>query len=312
MFQLNMFELGSTGSVTQQGMTPLTRGGSVVSYLSDKTRFTFISNGGARVEFVSVEGHDYLEQVDSLDDVAPGKMYVSNDSGSSLSRVTLDLYFSAMNIQPGDYIDVNFVKHTGTDIGILSGGNYTVKLFHNVPTVELPFFIHRESGITVNGTKIIPTVSNTWVEPTSGAVYYVQTYADKTVHLVFSSNDVTVGDTVCLTFTRRATWVSVLTVLTTGSTARGSLTLTWPVMSSGTDCTQNVIIGFYHMKIPRVMVTQRPSLDTSRSTAATPQIVFSAIDAHRGDKKWYDLVYEPLDDGMPITEYGNEPFVWEN
>lgn len=137
-------------------------------------------------------------------------------------------------------------------------------------------------------------------------------FSDGKQFIIVSEDDFQVGQTVMATYQRRATWVSVLTVLTTGSTARGSLTLTWPVMSSGTDCAQNAIIGFYHMKIPRVMVTQRPSLDTSRSTAATPQIVFSAIDAHRGDKKWYDLVYEPLDDGMPITEYGNEPFVWEN
>lgn len=196
----------------------------------------------------------------------------------------------------------------GNDVGVMGGGYYTAesaKMTVPLASIRLPFQIDPNS-LYVNGVQ--PEYASGVPEEGQVLVGVWDTYTD----VFFVPEDVAVGETVQLTYQRRATYVSVLSVLTTGSTARGSLTLTWPVMSSGTDCSQNAIIGFYHMKIPRVMVTQRPSLDTSRSTAATPQIVFSAIDAHRGDKKWYDLVYEPLDDGVPITEYGDTPFVWEN
>lgn len=134
---------------------------------------------------------------------------------------------------------------------------------------------------------------------------------NKKTTITFYTGDVAIGDDLIVTYERRVASADVATITTAGGSSRGSLTMTWAVMSDGSDCSQASIVGFLHLQVPRVMVTTRASLDTSRGTAATPNIVFAAIDAHRGDQKWYDLIWEPLDDGEISTDYAAGDFVWD-
>ena len=190
---------------------------------------------------------------------------------------------------------------TGIDTSVKGGGMYTVL---TGPKIELPF--------QVNPTNV--QIKGFTVGDTATAGKFTVTYDDvtKISTIAFYAGDVVVGESLLVTYERRVAKASVTTVTTTGGSARGSLTLTWAVMSSGDDCTQAAIVGYYHLKVPRVMVTTRPSLDTSRGSAATPNVVFSAIDAHRGDDKWYDLIFEELDNGIPSTDYSGGAFIWDD
>ena len=191
---------------------------------------------------------------------------------------------------------------SGVDATVRGGGYYTVA---TGPKITIPFQLNT-ANIQIKGF----TVAATGTAATGTAVAAYDS-TNKETTITFASGDVTVGDNILVTYERAVAKADVTSITTDGGTARGSLTMTWAVMSSGDDCTQASKIGLWHLKVPRVMVTTRASLDTSRGSAATPNIVFSAIDAHRGDNKWYDLIYEPLDDGQISTDYAGT-ITWDN
>ena len=198
------------------------------------------------------------------------------------------------------YQDMFTVSSAGTTVSrdaqtsVRGGGVYIVE---TGPKIEIPFQVNltniKIAGYTVAGTG------------TAAAGQPVAAYdsATKKTTITFAADDAVVGEDMLVTYERAVAKADVTTITTIGGAARGSLTMTWAVMSAGDDCSQAAVKGYLHLKVPRVMVTTRASLDTSRSTAATPNIVFSAIDAHRGDNKWYDLIYEPLTDGAISTDY---------
>lgn len=190
----------------------------------------------------------------------------------------------------------------GVDTTVRGGGYYTVE---TGPKITIPFQLNT-ANIQIKGFTVAAT--GTAAAGTAVAAY---DSTKKETTITFASGDVTVGDNILVTYERAVAQADVTSITTDGGTARGSLTMTWAVMSSGDDCTQASKIGLWHLKVPRVMVTTRASLDTSRGSAATPNIVFSAIDAHRGDNKWYDLIYEPLDDGQISTDYAGT-ITWDN
>lgn len=181
---------------------------------------------------------------------------------------------------------------TGHDTTVKGGGVYTVQ---TGPQIVLPF---QAQSIKISGFDVQNTGTAAAGQPVAA---YDST--NKKTTITFVAADVTVGDDMVVTYSRRVAKADVTTIPTSGGAARGSLTMTWPVMSAGTDCSQASIVGLLHLKVPRVMVTTRASLDASRGTAATPNIVFSAIDAHRGDGKWYDIIFEELDQGDFSTDY---------
>lgn len=224
--------------------------------------------------------------------------YIEGDSTMEIS------YTDAMFYR--DMFAVSSVSTTATkDTAIRGGGVYTVKTVSSDLVVELPFQVNLTT-IQIAGFSVKSTGSAAAGEPVAA---YDST--NKKTTITFYAGDVTVGDDLIVTYERRVASADVTTITTGGGSARGSLTMTWAVMSSGDDCSQASIVGYLHLQVPRVMVTTRASLDTSRGTAATPNIVFAAIDAHRGDNKWYDLVWEPLTNGAISTDYAAGDFVWD-
>lgn len=182
---------------------------------------------------------------------------------------------------------------TTGDTSVRGGGVYTVG---TGLVITIPFQVNT-ANIQISGFEVGTTTA------TAGHPQAAYDSTNKKTTITFYTGDVAIGDDILVTYERAVANADITTVTTTAGSARGSLTVTWAVMSSGDDCTQASITGYLHLKVPRVMVTTRASLDTSRGTAATPNIVFSAIDAHRGDNKWYDLIWEPLDDGAISTDY---------
>lgn len=110
--------------------------------------------------------------------------------------------------------------------------------------------------------------------------------------LTFDDGDVASGDTV------RVIYKTIVTaerarVLTSTMSARGEVTMKWPVYSSGTDCSEAAVKGYVILTIYMARVTAMPGFDTSYKTAATNSVTFSAIDPRRADGQMYSISYVP-------------------
>lgn len=127
--------------------------------------------------------------------------------------------------------------------------------------------------------------------------------ADGKTVITFAEGDVTVGDVIRVSYIRRVVDAQVVTVTTTSTTAKGAVVYTYPVYSSGADCTESSIKGKLYMSVPRVRVTALPGFDSSYKSAGTNSVTFAAIDPQRPDGKLYDLIYEPLAaDGSTVAK----------
>lgn len=193
----------------------------------------------------------------------------------------------------GDIFTISSTAKSKTeDYGILEAGTYAVE---TGLTIELPFEIN-PADTKINGLAYA-------AEAAEGK--FTVAVAEKTSTITFHEGDVAVGDEVQVLYRRRIANADVTNILTSTGSARGELVVTFPVMSAGDDCTAAAIKGYFHIHVYRVRVSARPSLDTSRGSAATPALTFTALDSHRRDQKWYDLIYEELlPDGSVSTEYG--------
>lgn len=110
--------------------------------------------------------------------------------------------------------------------------------------------------------------------------------------ITFNTGDLDVGAVIRVAYKRTIEDANVATVLTKSSTAKGSLTATWPVYSSGTDCTEASVKAYLHVYIPRVRVTALPGFDSSYKTAATQSLTFTALDPKLADEKMFDIIWE--------------------
>lgn len=186
-------------------------------------------------------------------------------------------------------------KNVTEDYGILEAGMYAVE---DGGKITLPFEVDPKST-KINGMEYT-------TETTAAAGKFSVTVAEKASTIKFAASEFAVGDEVQIMYRRRVANADVTKVLTTTGSARGELVITYPVMSAGDDCTAATIKAYYHIHVYRVRVSARPSLDASRGSAASPTLTFTAMDAHRRDNKWYDLVYEELTpEGNVSTEYGD-------
>lgn len=197
------------------------------------------------------------------------------------------------------YEDMYSLLSTGTaftsDTDVWDFGTFEVK---TGLIVELPF----EVNVATGGTIIEGKTQATTLAANKYTIAYDST--NKKTTITFNTGEFTVGDEVDIAYQRRVATPYGVNITSENGTARGALYLTYRVMSAGTDCTQAAAKGLYHVIVPRVMVTTPATLDTSRGSAATPQVTFSAIDSHRADGLWYRTVYEPLSStGAVSTDY---------
>ena len=61
----------------------------------------------------------------------------------------------------------------------------------------------------------------------------------------------------------------------------------------------------------RCRATALPGFDNSYKSAATNSVTFSAIDAKRPDKKFYDIIFEPLEEGEIVNKSSAATVDWD-
>lgn len=152
-------------------------------------------------------------------------------------------------------------------------------------TITLPFEIE-EGSVYIRGL----TASTS--EAAAGS-FKVAT-AEGATTLTFASGDVAVGDELMVSYNRKIEKAHQIISHTNTASAKGSVTMHWPVYSSGTDCTEAAIKGWVHVHVYRVRVTALPGIDSSYKTAATHAMTFTAIDPQRADNQMYTITYEEL------------------
>lgn len=136
--------------------------------------------------------------------------------------------------------------------------------------------------IQINGLEL---VSGT---PATGQ--FAAAVESENVALTFFAGDIADGTTIKVSYQTTET-ASVVNVLTDSTSARGELTMEWPVYSNGTDCTEASTKGYVVLTVYRARVTALPGFDSSYKTAATNSITVSALDPKRPDKKMYSVAW---------------------
>lgn len=133
------------------------------------------------------------------------------------------------------------------------------------------------------------------------------TYTVSNKTITFATGDVEVGDTIRVAYKREVANAEVVTVLTSGTTAKGALTATWPVYSDGDDCTENAVKAYVHVYIPKVRVTALPGFDSSYKTAMTQSITFTALDPKLADGKMFEVIWEDMSETTTAPENPEDP-----
>lgn len=129
--------------------------------------------------------------------------------------------------------------------------------------------------------------------------------------ITFAEGDFEEGETIRVSYKRRSVNASRVAISTTTPMSKGEVYATWPVYSSGTDCTESTQKGELQIHLYRVRVSAAPGFDTSYKTAATNSVTFSSIDPKRADGKMWSLSYEPFDsDGNVVTTSDEETVDW--
>ena len=134
--------------------------------------------------------------------------------------------------------------------------------------------------------------------------------ADGKTVITFAEGDVAAGDSVRISYQRRAVGAQTISVTTRTQSSRGEVWLHYPVYSAGVDCTESAIKAMLHIHIWRTRVTQAPGFDASYKTAATNSITFAAMDAKRADGEVYELILEPMDSNGNVVAKSEANVDW--
>lgn len=191
---------------------------------------------------------------------------------------------------------------TEGDTGVMETKKYDVEAADGettTPTITIPYEC-KANSIKIRGLEESSeaTAGKFKVEITAAA----EDTDGKTV-ITFAADDVAVGDTVRVSYQRRAVGAQTVSVTTRTQSSRGEVWLHYPVYSAGVDCTESAIKAMLHIHIWRTRVTQAPGFDASYKSAATNSITFAAMDAKRADGEVYELILEPMDsNGNVVTK----------
>lgn len=247
-------------------------------YSFDKVNTASIANTSNQVTITGGQGRSPLAYIDS--DMTSEITFAS-------SEFTMDMFemANATLIETGDY---------GTREGDLFDVDSELK-------VTLPFEVKAGSVKLVRPRGLEEATTLAAGKYTVTITASAAATAGNTV-VAFNTGDVAVGDTVRVSYIRRIVNGDRMNVTTNNRTAKGALWLHIPVYSSGESCVDSAIKGVVHIHYPRVRATALPGFDTSYKGASTNSVTFSAIDARRADKKWYDETFEPYVDGEIVNK----------
>ena len=158
----------------------------------------------------------------------------------------------------------NATNAANGDFGTLETGRFEVA---TGPKITIPYEVKAGSvkiwGLTEETTEAELATGKFKVAITAAAAD-TEGKAEITLH----ASDVTVGDTVRVSYRRRMVNAQQVAVKTTSTTARGALYAHYPVYSSGMDCTESAVKAWVHIEIPRVRVTALPGFNSSYKQAS--------------------------------------------
>lgn len=194
---------------------------------------------------------------------------------------TLEFQFESSEFTLDMFAMANAVETKTEDYSVMTSKRFEVK---TGLVIELPEDMDTDT-IYINGFEKADAVSEGKYTLTAAA-------ASDPAKLTFNTGDVAVGDVIRIAYKRNIEDASVVTVLTKSTTAKGSLTATWPVYSAGTDCTEASVKAYLHVYIPRVRVTALPGFDSSYKSAATQGLTFTALDPKLADDKMFEIIWE--------------------
>lgn len=233
-------------------------------YIADVADMDFIRNDGTPFSFKEATATSVSQSADNLTINGGWSIYplAYIDSGRSL-----ELTFTSAQFTMEMFELANNTTSTSKDYGVYESDLFSV-VSSGEPaalTVTLPFEA-QAATIKIRGLEYVagttPSTGKFVVANNAGNPSATPPTATTTV-ITFASGDVLAGDEIRVTYKRRVSSAEVLTVRTDTTTARGEMTLHWPIYSSGGDTDHSTIKGYVHMHIPTARVTALPGFDTS-------------------------------------------------
>lgn len=224
--------------------------------------------------------------------------YIDTDS-------TLEFQFESSQFNTEIFEMANGVTAVQGDFGIVESNRYDVA---SGLTVTLPFEV-KSGSVYIRGLEEAAQAAqnkfSVTITPSAAAT------SGSTV-ITFYEGDVTVGQTIRVSYKRRIIDANKVPVKTTSTTAKGELFAHWPLYSDGTSCADAAVKGILHLHIFRARVTALPGFSNSYKQAGTNGLTFAAMNPKKGNKAMYDLVYEPYDgDGNMITKSSASTVDWD-
>lgn len=153
------------------------------------------------------------------------------------------------------FVMANAVKDNTADYG-----KYETKRYDVVDNkITIPYEVQVESVAIRNMTRATAASTGKFsVTVTKGTAQA----APKT-EITFAEGDYTEGETIRVSYKRRSVNATRIAISTTTPMSKGEVYATWPVYSSGTDCTESTQKGEIQIHIYRVRVSAAPGFDTS-------------------------------------------------
>lgn len=224
--------------------------------------------------------------------------YIDTDS-------TLEFTFESAQFDVDLFEMANATHIVEGDFGVLESGRYDVE---SGLKITLPFEVKTGSVYIRGLAEAAESAAGKYVVAVTASAAAT---SGSTV-ITFYEGDVTVGQTVRVSYKRRVIGAAKVPVKTTSTTAKGELFAHWPIYSAGDNCADAAVKGILHLHIFRVRVTALPGFSNSYKQAATNGLTFAAMDPKKGNKAMYDMVYEPMDsDGNIVTKSSAATVDWD-
>lgn len=266
-----------------------------------------------KVDFTRCDGRNF-----HFDEVTSFNLSYNNEtltitggwSGFPLAYIdttkTLEASMGIANV-PLEMFEMAYATNAANgDYGIRETERFEVE---TGPKITIPYEV-KANSVKITGLEET-TESTAATSKFKVAITAATASTDGSATVTFASGDVTVGDTVRVSFIRRMVNSERVSIATNGTSAKGELFAHWPVYSSGDDCTEASEKGRLHLDIYRVRATAMPGLDTSYKSAASPSVTFGGMDPKRSDGLMWNLYYEPFDaDGKIVKKSAASEVNW--
>lgn len=173
---------------------------------------------------------------------------------------TQEITYSSSQFDLAMFEMANATNAEEGDFGTLETERFDVVVADSTTSITMPFEVQAGS-VKIRGMEETSDTVATGKFKVAITASTAET-AGSTV-VTFYTGDYLAGDVVRASYRRRVIGASAVSVTSTGTTAKGELSIHWPVYSSGTDCTESSVKGYLHANIYRVRVTAAPGFDNS-------------------------------------------------